>query len=357
MQSLSEMEWIFRDESMKLLHLWEGFVREVSSFRKFTYDELKKATGKFREEIGRGGGGVVYKGILSDRRVAAVKRLNEANQGAELLAELSTIGRVNHMNLIEIWGYCIQGNHRLLVYEYMERGSLAENLISSNLDWEKRFDITVGSAKGLAYLHEECLGWWKEFELFQSEGDERLHGARVDFQSPDHIQSRCLRSGGAGGHGKKPNDSGWLGVWKYRQLQEISLFPALNSQHLQKTLGMIKKYSLLAGESNSEVGDCQRFRVGSEKLADKAEETEPEGLIALWILLDSIPCLGQFVPPASESANDFSCLSRCSIPYPLVVAVVVPFGSCYSSARPTMAITDLLSFGREITVTAQAGAF
>ncbi|KAG5538906.1 hypothetical protein RHGRI_019449 [Rhododendron griersonianum] len=98
--------------------------------------------------------------------------------------------------------------------------------------------------------------------------------------------------------------------------------------------------------------DCQWFRVGSEKLADKAEETEPEGLIALWILLDSIPCLGQSVPPTSESANDFSRLSRCSIPYPLGV----PFGSCYSSARPTVAITDLLSFGREITVTAQAGA-
>ncbi|XP_058182588.1 uncharacterized protein LOC131300669 [Rhododendron vialii] len=63
--------------------------------------------------------------------------------------------------------------------------------------------------------------------------------------------------------------------------------------------------------------DCQWFRIWSEKLADKAEETKPEGLIALWILLDSIPCLGQSVPPASELANDFSRLSRCSIPYPL----------------------------------------
>ncbi|KAF7115846.1 hypothetical protein RHSIM_RhsimUnG0047000 [Rhododendron simsii] len=120
----------------------------LSTFWKFTYDKLKKATGKFREEIGRGGGGVVRKGILSDRRVAAIKRLNKANQGeAKLLAEVSTIGRVNHMNLIEIWGYCVEGNHRLLVYEYMERGSLAENLISGTLDWVKRFDIAVGSAK------------------------------------------------------------------------------------------------------------------------------------------------------------------------------------------------------------------
>ncbi|KAG5543585.1 hypothetical protein RHGRI_016356 [Rhododendron griersonianum] len=138
----------------------QNYLQVVSGFRKFTYAELKKATRNFREEIGRGGSGIVYKGVLSDRRVAAIKRLNEANQGeAEFLAEVSIIGRVNHMNLIEIWGYCVEGNHRLLVYEYMECGSLGENLISGTLDWEKRFDIAVGSARGLAYLHEECLEW------------------------------------------------------------------------------------------------------------------------------------------------------------------------------------------------------
>ncbi|XP_058221132.1 putative receptor protein kinase ZmPK1 [Rhododendron vialii] len=138
----------------------QSYVQVVSGFRKFTYAELKKATRNFREEIGRGGSGIVYKGVLSDRRVAAIKRLNEANQGeAEFLAEVSIIGRVNHMNLIEIWGYCVEGNHRLLVYEYMECGSLGENLISGTLDWEMRFDIAIGSARGLAYLHEECLEW------------------------------------------------------------------------------------------------------------------------------------------------------------------------------------------------------
>ncbi|KAF7141959.1 hypothetical protein RHSIM_Rhsim06G0055600 [Rhododendron simsii] len=138
----------------------QGYLQVASGFRKFTYDELKKATGTFREEIGRGGSGVVYKGVLSNHRVAAIKRLNETNHGeAEFLAEVSTIRRVNHMNLIELWGYCLEGNHRLLVYEYMERGSLAENLISGTLNWEKRFDIAVGSAKGLSYLHEECLEW------------------------------------------------------------------------------------------------------------------------------------------------------------------------------------------------------
>ena len=138
----------------------QGYFCVESCFRKFTLSEIKRATKGFTEEIGRGGGGIVYKGILSDDRVAAIKLLHEAYQGEEeFRAEVSTFGKLNHMNLIEMWGYCAEGKHRLLVYKYMEHGSLAENLLSSTLDWEKRFDIAVGTAKGLAYLHEECLEW------------------------------------------------------------------------------------------------------------------------------------------------------------------------------------------------------
>ncbi|KAM5565759.1 putative receptor protein kinase ZmPK1 [Rosa sericea] len=137
-----------------------GYLLTATGFKRFSYAELKTATRGFSEEIGRGAGGVVYKGILADQRVAAIKLLSEANQAeAEFLAEASTIGKVNHMNLIEMWGYCSEGKHRLLVYEYMEHGSLAQKLASHELDWEKRFEIAVGTAKGLAYLHEECLEW------------------------------------------------------------------------------------------------------------------------------------------------------------------------------------------------------
>ncbi|KAG7943545.1 hypothetical protein I3843_15G046100 [Carya illinoinensis] len=139
----------------------QGYLVAITGFRRFTYAALKKATKGFKEEIGRGAGGIVYKGVLPDNRAVAIKRLNEHNnQGeGEFLAEVSIIGRINHMNLIEMWGYCVEGKHRLLVYEYMEHGSLAQNLSSHALDWEKRFDIAVGTAKGLAYLHEECLEW------------------------------------------------------------------------------------------------------------------------------------------------------------------------------------------------------
>ncbi|KAI4338174.1 hypothetical protein L6164_016518 [Bauhinia variegata] len=139
----------------------EGYLPIGTGFRKFSYSELKKATHGFSQEIGRGGGGIVYKGKLSDNRVAAIKRLNLASsQGEEeFLDEVSVIGRLNHMNLIKMWGYCAEGKHRLLVYEYMENGTLAENLRSKALDSNTRFSIALGMARGLAYLHEECLEW------------------------------------------------------------------------------------------------------------------------------------------------------------------------------------------------------
>ncbi|KAI3666966.1 hypothetical protein L6452_42007 [Arctium lappa] len=140
----------------------QSYFPAATTFRKFTYSELKKASRNFSEEIGRGGACIVYKGKLSDNRIAAIKRLKNTNYyhgEAEFQAEISTIGRVNHMNLIETWGYCAEGKHRLVVYEYMENGSLAENLSTGKLDWATRLDISVGTAKGLAYLHEECLEW------------------------------------------------------------------------------------------------------------------------------------------------------------------------------------------------------
>ncbi|WCJ32767.1 S-locus lectin protein kinase family protein [Euphorbia peplus] len=137
-----------------------GYLLSATAFKRFSYIELKKATQNFEEEIGRGAAGIIYKAEFNDGRVAAIKRLHNAEQGeAEFLAELSTIGKLHHMNLIEMWGYCAEGKHRVLVYEYMKNGSLAKNISSEVLDWRKRFGIIVGTAKGLAYLHEECLEW------------------------------------------------------------------------------------------------------------------------------------------------------------------------------------------------------
>ncbi|KAJ1262467.1 hypothetical protein BS78_09G110000 [Paspalum vaginatum] len=147
--------------------LWaseEGYKVMTSNFRRYSYRELVKATKKFEVELGKGGLGTVYKGVLEDDRQVAVKKLENVRQGKEeFQAELSIIGRINHMNLVRIWGFCSEGSHRLLVSEYVENGSLASILFNGKsnvlLDWKERFNIALGVAKGLAYLHHECLEW------------------------------------------------------------------------------------------------------------------------------------------------------------------------------------------------------
>uniref|UniRef100_A0A0D9WAH9 Receptor-like serine/threonine-protein kinase n=1 Tax=Leersia perrieri TaxID=77586 RepID=A0A0D9WAH9_9ORYZ len=160
--------FVFRADSAAAtgrVHDVEGYSLVVSHFRRFTYDELSHATRGFRDEIAKGATGSVYKGVLDDGRCVAVKLLGEITQGDEVFrSELSVIGRINHMNLVRIWGFCSEHPHRLLVSEYVENGSLDKALFDGDGDgdvlaWRWRYKIAVGVAKALAYLHHECLEW------------------------------------------------------------------------------------------------------------------------------------------------------------------------------------------------------
>ncbi|BFG31916.1 hypothetical protein CerSpe_181900 [Prunus speciosa] len=141
--------------------LKDGYALLSSQFRMYRYAELKKATKNFKEELGRGASGVVYKGVQADERVVAVKKLADIYKGEEVFwAEVSTIVKFNHMNLVRTWGFCSEDKHRLLISEYVENGSLDKHLFPPNfLGWKERFKIALGIAKGLAYLHHECLEW------------------------------------------------------------------------------------------------------------------------------------------------------------------------------------------------------
>ncbi|GLT51805.1 hypothetical protein SLA2020_251870 [Shorea laevis] len=128
----------------------------------FSYAELKAATDDFNpsNKLGEGGFGLVYKGKLSDGRLVAVKQLSVAShQGkSQFVAEIATISVVQHRNLVQLYGCCIEGNRRLLVYEYLENKSLDQALFGKrdlHLDWPTRFSICLATARGLAYLHEE----------------------------------------------------------------------------------------------------------------------------------------------------------------------------------------------------------
>ncbi|CAA0822383.1 Probable LRR receptor-like serine/threonine-protein kinase [Striga hermonthica] len=130
----------------------------------FSFAELKAATNDFNADnkLGEGGFGPVYKGSLGDGRAVAVKQLSVASrQGkSQFLAEIATISAVQHRNLVKLYGCCIEGDKRLLVYEYLENKSLDQILFGPGrknlfLDWGTRYQICLGVARGLAYLHEE----------------------------------------------------------------------------------------------------------------------------------------------------------------------------------------------------------
>ncbi|KAF3670651.1 putative LRR receptor-like serine/threonine-protein kinase [Capsicum annuum] len=134
--------------------------------KKFSYSELRVATNNFHQsnKIGRGGFGIVYKGTLKRGIQVAVKTLSaESRQGLrEFLTEIETISDVRHPNLVELVGYCLDGNNRILVYEYLENRSLDRALFGSSannvkLEWDARAAICLGTARGLAYLHEELV--------------------------------------------------------------------------------------------------------------------------------------------------------------------------------------------------------
>ncbi|XP_058758153.1 L-type lectin-domain containing receptor kinase IX.1-like [Vicia villosa] len=131
--------------------------------RKFTYEELASATNNFAKEckIGEGGFGGVYKGFIKDLKThVAIKKVSKgSNQGVkEYASEVKVISQLRQKNLVQLFGWCHKQNDLLLVYEFMENGSLDSYLFKGKglLTWPVRYNIARGLASALSYLHEEC---------------------------------------------------------------------------------------------------------------------------------------------------------------------------------------------------------
>ncbi|VVB12937.1 unnamed protein product [Arabis nemorensis] len=150
----------------------EGEILQNANLKNFSLSELKSATRNFRPDsvVGEGGFGCVFKGWIDETSfvpskpgtgiVIAVKRLNlEGFQGhREWLAEINYLGQLDHPNLVKLIGYCFEEEHRLLVYEFMPRGSLENHLFRRGtffqpLSWNTRVRMALGAARGLAFLH------------------------------------------------------------------------------------------------------------------------------------------------------------------------------------------------------------
>ncbi|CAL9750668.1 unnamed protein product [Musa acuminata subsp. burmannicoides] len=162
----------------------------------FTYSELRAATKNFRPDqvLGEGGFGVVYKGVIdesvrpgSETIQVAVKELkSDGLQGdKEWLAEVNYLGQLSHPNLVKLIGYCCEGDHRLLVYEYMASGSLDKHLfrrVCLTMPWSTRMKIALGAAKGLAFLHAaERSIIYRDFKTSNILLDEDYNAKLSDF--------------------------------------------------------------------------------------------------------------------------------------------------------------------------------
>ncbi|KAG6745606.1 hypothetical protein POTOM_050104 [Populus tomentosa] len=142
----------------------ENFLADYKAFKptRYTYADIKRITNEFKDKLGQGAYGTVFKGQLSDEISVAVKILNNSTgNGEEFVNEVGTMGKIHHVNVIRLVGYCADGFRRALVYDYLSNESL-EKFISSEhgdataLSWEKLQDIALGMAKGIEYLHQGC---------------------------------------------------------------------------------------------------------------------------------------------------------------------------------------------------------
>ncbi|MBA0606312.1 hypothetical protein Godav_018795, partial [Gossypium davidsonii] len=126
---------------------------------RYSYAELKKITGDFKDKLGDGGYGTVFKGKLRSGKFVAVKLLKESKgNGQDFINEVATIGRIHHVNVVELVGFCVEEKKQALVYNFMTNGSLDKFIFSTNssLSWQKMFEIAVGVGRGIEYLHNGC---------------------------------------------------------------------------------------------------------------------------------------------------------------------------------------------------------
>ncbi|KAL6994504.1 non-specific serine,threonine protein kinase [Sarracenia purpurea var. burkii] len=145
----------------------EAFLEECGSLapKRYSYSDIKKMTDSFKDQLGNGGYGCVYKGKLHDGRMVAVKVLNESKgDGEELANEVSSISKTSHVNIVKLVGFCFGRSKRALIYEFMPNGSLEKYIFEKNqgeelitpLGWERTYNIAIGIAYGLEYLHHGC---------------------------------------------------------------------------------------------------------------------------------------------------------------------------------------------------------
>ncbi|XP_039032359.1 rust resistance kinase Lr10-like [Hibiscus syriacus] len=140
----------------------ENFLQSQNNFMpiRYSYHEIKRMTEGFKVKLGQGGFGSVFKGKLRSGRLVAVKILGKSKaNGEDFISEVATIGRIHHMNVVQLIGFCVEGSKQALVYDFMVNGSLDKIIFSKetcSLSWPNLLEIALGVARGIDYLHKGC---------------------------------------------------------------------------------------------------------------------------------------------------------------------------------------------------------
>ncbi|KAG5622990.1 hypothetical protein H5410_008208 [Solanum commersonii] len=164
--SLYQLYLTSRNERESRVRL-EKFLEDYKAIRptRYSYADIKKITNDFNEKLGEGSYGTVYKGRLSSEIYVAVKVLCDSKgKGEEFINEIGTIGRIHHVNVVRLVGFCADGFRRALIYEYLPNDSLERFILPvssspgsvSLISWNKLQHIALGTARGIEYLHQGC---------------------------------------------------------------------------------------------------------------------------------------------------------------------------------------------------------
>ncbi|KAJ9679793.1 hypothetical protein PVL29_021643 [Vitis rotundifolia] len=149
-----------RENRVKVKKFLEDY--EALKPSRYSYVDVKRITSQFKDKLGQGGYGIVYKGKLSDEVFVAVKILNNSQgNGEEFINEVATMGTIHHVNIVRLVGFCADRFKRALIYEYLPNESLEKFIFSGavknySLSWKKLQEIAIGIAKGIEYLHQGC---------------------------------------------------------------------------------------------------------------------------------------------------------------------------------------------------------
>ncbi|XP_050386602.1 rust resistance kinase Lr10-like isoform X2 [Argentina anserina] len=153
----------WRTRHLSMYRTIEDYLQNGSSFVpiRYSFSEIKKMSNNFKTKLGEGGYGSVFKGVLRSGHFGAIKMMaNSKSNGEDFVSEVATIGRIHHVNVVQLVGYCVEGSKRALVYDFMPNGSL-EKYIYSNayalmVSVKKMYEISLGVAQGIEYLHQGC---------------------------------------------------------------------------------------------------------------------------------------------------------------------------------------------------------